>query len=95
MQNSKLKETANDLIQNPKAKYTVQDLDKVFELLDKNTSPQDIVDQVENLTARQIKFIRFIKERGTQLDIKLLYTCKFFISRIKSQIQLRNLNKKG
>lgn len=67
--------------------YSIEQIDKIKELLEKdpNMHAQDMSLEV-GLSARQIKLVRHIFKKGSEEDIKRLYSHDFRIASIKLDI---------
>jgi hypothetical protein len=76
------------LLENPKVKYTREQLDEIFKLIDEDLHAQEIAEKV-NITARQIKLIRQIYKKGDEEDLERLLSCKYYISRILAKMKLK------
>jgi hypothetical protein len=72
-----------------KKRFTNEQISKVIEILKEtpNLHAREIANQVPEISARQIKKIRYILKCGTEQDLESVLSCKYYISSIMSGVQ--------
>jgi hypothetical protein len=82
------------IVKKKKYIYTPEDVSKVFEILDEaeddetKIHAQEIADQ-SIFSARQIKKLRYIKRHMTEIEYRVLISCKYYISSLEKYIKRR------
>jgi len=82
------------IVKKKKYMYTPEDVSKVFEILDEaeddetKIHAQAIADQTM-FSGRQIKKLRYIKKHMTEIEYKVLISCKYYISSLEKYIKRR------
>jgi len=74
-------------------KYSKDQIEQVFDLLNKKTDIKTISD-VSKLSKRQIKKLRYINNKANQKEKSMLLECKYLISSIERNIKIRIKNQK-
>ena len=88
------------IIKKKKYMYTPEDISKVFEILDEaeddetKIHAQEIAEQ-SIFSARQIKKLRYIKRYMTEVEYRVLISCKYYISSLEKYIKRRIKIEKG
>lgn len=87
MTDIKSKKVESLLLPLKKQYYNKENILYVLKRIDENAHPQVIASEQEIFSARQIKMIRFIDKKGTDQEKEILFSGKYYISRIKKYIQ--------
>ena len=85
------KKGTSTLIEAPdRYKNDINDIKQALNLLNHGLSPKEINEKYDvGMSTRQMKILRYIKEKGTEDDMKLVMDDVYFLSRIKMNIQRR------
>lgn len=67
--------------------YNKENILYILKRIGENAHPQIIASEQKIFSARQIKMIRFIDKKGTEQEKEILFSGKYYISRIKKYIQ--------